>query len=332
MPELTQPFFLLPALFVPLFVWWWLTRRRAALAFPDAAGLAALASPRSRFARRGGALLRGLALLSLVLALAGPRWPDLRSRLPVEGIALVLVVDVSGSMAERDFLWGDEPASRLDAVRRVFRLFVAGGVGPDGTALPGRPNDLVGLVVFASHPEGVCPLTLSHAALLRMMDEQKPRSLPTESRTNVGDALAWGLHTLESAGPRRKVLVLISDGEHNVTAPALTPRQAAQLAAGRGVPIHVIDAGDAEAAGKDRDVAAESLRAVARLTGGQFFEAKDTRALLDVGRRLDGLERKEVESFQYRRYHEGYPWLAAAGLACLLLVGALEGTVWRRLP
>jgi Ca-activated chloride channel family protein len=332
MPELTRPLLLLPALLVPFVVWWWLRRRGRAFAFPDAAALATLASPRTRMAHWGGAVLRGLALLLLVVALAGPRWPDLRSRLPVEGIAIVFVVDVSGSMAERDYLWQGEPVSRLDAVKRVLRQFVVGGVGPTGDMLPGRPNDQVGLVAFASRPESVCPLTLSHSALLKLMDEQQPRSLPTESRTNVGDALAWGLHTLESAGPRRQVLVLVSDGEHNVPAPALTPRQAAQLAAGRSVPVHVIDAGDAEAAGKDRETAAGSLQAVAQLTGGQSFQARDTQALLDVCRRIDRLERREAESFQYRRYHEGYPWLAAAGLACLLLVQALEGSTWRRLP
>src|SRR5262249_26551214 len=152
------------------------------------------------------------------------------------------------SMAEPDFDWQGRPINRLDAAKRVFRLFVAGGEGPDGQHLEGRSGDLIGLVTFATWPESLCPLTLSHSVLLRMLDEEegrgvRPRTVPTESRTNIGDAIAWGLHRLDKAATARKIIVLLSDGEHNVPPPALTPRQAAQLAANKRVPVYAIDAG-----------------------------------------------------------------------------------------
>src|SRR5260370_24250079 len=175
--------------------------------------------------------------------MAGTRWPDTGSRIPTEGIAIEMVVDASGSMATPDFEWEGKPISRLEAVKGAFRLLALGGEGPRQSSLPGRPNDLIGLVTFARWPQTSCPLTLSHSVLLRLLDAEKPRSTPTESETNIGDAVAWGLVRLEKTKAKRKVMVLLSDGEHNVPPPALTPRQAAQLAANEGIPIYTIDAG-----------------------------------------------------------------------------------------
>src|SRR5262249_33724662 len=154
----------------------------------------------------------------------------------------------------RDFDWNGLPVSRLEAVKKVFGLFLTGS-GPgtgDGAPLPppgadfrGRATDLVGLVTFATRPETRCPLTMSHSVLLRQLESEEPRSVRGESETNLSDAIAVGLHRLHSAGPRRKVLVLLSDGEHNVVQPRSdwTPRQAGQVAASLGVPIYAIDAG-----------------------------------------------------------------------------------------
>jgi Ca-activated chloride channel family protein len=280
-------------------------------------------------------MLRGAGLLLLIVALAGPRWPDLRTRITTEGIAVMLVVDVSGSMAERDFDWQGEAVSRLDALKRVLGLFVAGGAGPEGESFEGRPHDLIGLVTFATRPESVCPLTLSHSAVLRLLDAEQPRSVPTESETNLGDALAWGLHRLDSAGPRRRVIVLISDGEHNVPPPALTPRQAGQLAANLHVPVYTIDTGGTAAEEQPdagRALGERALQAVAQLTSAQAFRADDTRGLLAASQEIDRLERQEITSYQYRRYYEGYAWFGLASLVFLVVAQVLDRTVWQRIP
>src|SRR5262249_12885199 len=153
-------------LLVPPLLWWWHHGRRAALRFSDTVTLRALPRGRSRAAVWGGVGLRGAALVLLVVALAGPRWPDPRSRIPTEGMAIVVVVDGRGSMAERAFTWQGEPVRRLDAVKKVLRLFVEGGEA-GGERFEGRRNDLLGLVTFATVPESVCPLTLSHGVLLQ---------------------------------------------------------------------------------------------------------------------------------------------------------------------
>jgi Ca-activated chloride channel family protein len=342
MPEFANPWMLFLAFSVPLSVWGWLRRRRGALRYPATGLFTGLPSGRARLARWGGAGLRAAALLSLVVALAGPRWPDLRTRVATEGIALVMLADVSGSMAEPDFDWNGQRISRLDAVKRVFTLFVAGGDGPEGEHLDGRPNDQIGLVTFATRPQSACPLTLSHSVLLHLLEVEQPRSLPTESQTNIGDAIVWGLHRLESADSRRKILVLLSDGEHNVPPPAYKPRQAAQLAANLHVPIYAIDAGGdtptqetaAEGApsAEDRIQGEQTLQAVAKLTGGRYFRAQDAKTLMGVYQEIDRLERHEIESFQYRRYYLGYPWFGLAAFVFLIAAMVLEMTVWRRVP
>ncbi len=165
-------------------------QRRTALRFPVGRFLSSgLPAGRGACGPLGAALLlRTLAFVLLAVALAGPRTPDLHTRIEAEGVAVVMLVDVSGSMATRDFDWHGDSLSRLDAVSCVFRLFITG----DADLFRGRPTDAIGLVVFATRPLTVCPLTLSHSVLLRLLDDEKPRSVPGESETNISDAVALG--------------------------------------------------------------------------------------------------------------------------------------------
>ena len=338
-----NPEWLFLALAVPPLVWWWLRQRRGALRYSDTLFLAELPAGRRRLAAWGGAALRAAGLFLLVVGLAGPRWADARSRLSTEGIAISIVVDVSGSMAEEDFEWDLKRVRRIDAVRNAFHLFVTGGTalegGPGGTSattFEGRPTDLIGLVTFAARPEKTCPLTLSHSAVLRLLDASEPVSVPGESETNISDALAVALDRLHGPDvPKKKALILLTDGEHNVVDPrsGWTPTQTGQLAASLKVPIYAIDAG----AGQDetdprRVLARETLERLAKMTGGKTFQAHDTAGLLRACQEIDRLEREPITSFQYRRYHEAYPWFALAAFVVYLTGLLLDGTVWRRVP
>lgn len=338
-PEFAQPLWLLLLLLVPLLLGWNYLRRQSSLRFPQVSALQALPAGNTRGARWGGPALRATALVLLIVGISGPRWPDPGTRIPTEGIALVMVVDVSGSMAEPDFRWDGLPMSRLDAVKKTFRLFVEGGPVAPGKTLPGRKNDLIGMVTFANDPESACPLTLSHGALLRLLDAERPRVGPELGRTNIGDALAWGLHRLKAAGDRRKVIVLLTDGEHNVP-DVLKPRQSAQLAGNLQVPVYAIDVGsdqprpddDKGTSEADRMASKKVLQEIAKMTGGQYFQAGDARALLDVYARIDQMERRPIDTFQYRSYEEGYPWFALVAFLCLAAAVVGEMTVWRRVP
>lgn len=339
--HLAHPGFLILFMAAPAFAWLWLRRRRAALRYPAIQLLRDLPAGRARRATITGAVLRGFGVAAIALALAGPRWPDLRTRIEPEGIAIMMVVDVSGSMAEPDFIWHEQPISRLAAVQRVFRLFIEGGSSPlqSGTKslhFDGRPTDLIGLVTFGTHPDSACPLTLSHSALLGILASQRPRRVPGESETNISDAIALGLDRLRAAGSKRQVLVLLSDGEHNVAQPESrwSPRQAAHVASGLGIPIYTIDAGPSagENPTPQRAAGKQTLEEVARITNGQAFAASDTAGLLAACREIDRLESAPIESFYYRRYHEGYPWFGLASLLAFALALGLDLTFWRRLP
>jgi Ca-activated chloride channel family protein len=342
MPTFAQAHLLWLLVLVPLLIWWELARKRLALRFSDVAGLRDLPAGGRRLAHWLGIGLRAGGLAMLLVALAGPRWPDRGSRIPTEGIAIAILVDVSGSMGQVDYPWGEEKVSRLDAVKKVFRLFVEGGATPEGTRLEGRGNDLIALIPFASAPEDSCPLTLSHDVLLRMLDEQQVKTVPDEGNTNIGGAIAWGLKRLDGAGTRRKVMILLSDGEHNVP-DAVKPRQAAQLARNLEVPVYTIDAGadplpEPGAAAADEKLvesranAKRTMEDVARITGGKYFDARDGQGLLKACQEIDRLEPQRIESFYYRRYYEGYPWFAVASLVMLGGLLVLERTIWRRVP
>jgi Ca-activated chloride channel family protein len=314
----------------------WQRRRFPAITYPSLTLLDGLPRGRARLASLSGWFLRGATLVLLVLAAAGPRWPDRATRIPAEGICLILAIDVSGSMAEA--IPGSPLESRLSRARKAFREFVH---GEENGPLPGRPGDRIGIVAFAAWPETVCPLTLNHAVLLSLLDDLAPKSGP-DAGTNIGDAIAESLNRLESAGRGRKVIILLSDGEHNIALnradPPLRPRQAAQLAANLHVPIYSVDcAGDlpTDATADQRQQRAEgraTLLTVADMTGGQFFSVDGGTDWPAVYREIDRLERTPVESYSYRRYREFAPWCAGAAIVAFVMLRLLEGVVWRALP
>jgi Ca-activated chloride channel homolog len=341
-----QPWWLVLLPGVALLMVWWLRRKPVALRFPDTSVVAAINTRRGSVARWGGALCRGLGLAAAVIALAGPRWPELGAAVPAEGIAILLVVDVSNSMNEEDFVWQDKPIARLKAMKRALHLFVAGGTGPHGEELPGRPNDLVGLVTFTRRPKSSCPLTLSHSALLQMLDREETNKGGHDFDTNITDAIFWGIDRLITSPVKQKVMILVSDGEQGEIPEVKRPRQAAQLAGHFKIPIFTVDAGnDAAAQGKtpaeqfaaeNRRNAKKTLQDVAKMTGGQYYGAADGKELLEacakLGGELDQFDREPIETLRRRQYWEGYGWFAGAALVLWCTVLGLELTLWRKLP
>jgi Ca-activated chloride channel family protein len=334
--QFVYPHFLWLLLLLPAFGVWQRRRRRAALRYPAALMLIDLPAGKARRARAIGLAWRLAILGLLIVALARPRLPDPGTPVPVQSLAMVVVLDVSGSMAERDYVLEGRTISRLDAAKYAFQRFLSGSAN----GMPDRTDTLVGLVTFAARAEDVCPPTLSHAVVLQMLDAARPLGTPPDSSTNIGDAVVEGLELARSAKPKEKVLILLSDGEHNVPAEvvpdARKPREAAHLAKAFGVRIHTIFVGPTSTGDPEAKANAakgeHALQDVAAITGGKAFRAADTTALTDVCQEIDQLERTRIESFQFHRYLELYPWL---GLACIVLYMAMsswEGTRWLRIP
>jgi len=313
---------------------WLLERARPRIAWPSLGGF----PPRHRIGwvwlRAVPAVLRGLAIGSLAVALARPQTVGGVIRIAGQGVAIVVALDQSSSMNAVDFPTerGTRLISRLEAAKITFTRFVQG-----------RSDDLIGLVVFANLPDLACPPILDHEFLIKTVAAVRS-ALPGDNGTNIGDAIAWGLDTLLIASPKKKVLVLLTDGNNEPAVPRpLDPEQAALLARKLGVTLHTIAIGriggvvrridphlerPAEVEGPNLPL----LERLAQLSGGRSFAATDADALDEVFHTIDTLEKSPVRGQILTRYDERYlPW-ALATLALLILERFLSLGRLRRLP
>jgi Ca-activated chloride channel family protein len=342
--EFRDPLFLVVGLTVPL-VYGLAARLPSVLTYSNL-GLVD-AAPRSQRARLAKlpAVLLAVAALALTVALAGPRTGNATSRVHREGIAIVMAVDRSGSMQARDFVRGDTSVSRLDVVKDVFRLFVSGeGKGIAKGGGEGRPDDLVGLVVFARYADGVCPLTLDHGNLLSILADVEIPTERGEDGTAVGEGLALAVERLRGLEVSSKVIVLLTDGVSN--AGDIDPLQAADLAAQHGIKVYTIGAGSSgyapvpvQAPGGRIvlqqayvEIDENTLREIAKRTGGRYFHATDAKGLGEVIQAIDRLERSEVTEIRYLTYEYHHAQWVGIALLLMLAAATLSGTWLRRLP
>ncbi|MBF0630804.1 MAG: VWA domain-containing protein [Magnetococcales bacterium] len=300
---------------------------------------------RARWIGLPGGIL-ALAVVCLAIALAGPRTGDDTTQIRSEGIAIVLVIDRSGSMDARDFVEGDYGVSRLDALKKIIREFVkGGGVGP------GRPNDVIGVVAFGTFADSISPLTMDHDNLLAILDQVEVARDPAEASTAIGEGLGLAverLRMLEEDNPlgrvRSKVIILLSDGVNN--AGDIEPLHAADLAASHHIQIHAIAAGTTgnvpipvptlnggrQLVRQYMEVDEKTLDAVAKRTGGQFFHAENAEALAQAYHAIDQLEKSEINEIRYVQYREHYPFFVVAAMVLIAIWALLNATLLRRLP
>ena len=280
-----------------------------------------------------------LALIALVVALAGPRVGERFSRIHREGIAIMMVVDVSSSMRALDLSTAARERTRLEAVQDVFEAFVLGGGD-----LAGRPDDAIGLVSFAGFADTAAPLTLDHnnlAAVARDLSTVRDR---TEDGTAIGDALALAVERLRESTARSRIAVVLTDGVNN--AGVESPAAAAELARSMGVKVYTIGAGTTGLAPvrmEDRfgrsilrsmrvEVDEAVLRQIAEVAGGQYFRAEDAEGLERVYAEIDRLERTRITEDRSRQYDELFAVPLAFALALLAIGWLARGTLFARLP
>ena len=330
--RLADPWFLLLlGLLAILLPWRRRAAREAAVRFPSL-GVLRLVAPAGAAHRRAvlGAL-RALVLILMAVALARPQLGTAETTVHREGVDVVLAVDVSGSMLAEDFSLDGTRSSRLDAVKSVVRDFVAA-----------RPQDRIGLVLFAARPHTQAPLTLDHGWLLQNLARAKVGMI--EDGTAVGSALATAADRLRSSTAPSKFIVLLTDGQSN--AGRITPQTAAEAAAALGIKVYTVGAGTRGTApfpvqdffGNtvyrpiEVDVDEPTLQQIAKTTGGKYFRATDTPSLREVYTEIDKAEKAPFDAPEFLDYREGYPWLLWPALGLLLLEVGLGETVLRKLP
>jgi Ca-activated chloride channel homolog len=314
---------------VPVAAWarWRIERRRTGtLRYTAVDSVLEAGAGLSRWRHHTPSVLRALALVVLILALARPQTGATSETVLTEGIDIVLAIDISTSMLAEDL----EP-NRLEAAKAVATSFVTG-----------RRNDRIAVVAFAGEAFTQVPLTLDYTVVTGLLAELDP-SMITDG-TAVGMGLATAVKRLQASDAESKVVILLTDGRNN--AGQIGPLTAAQMAEALGVRVYTIGAGSRGTArvpvddpfrgrvyaSMRVDIDEESLQQIAETTGGRYFRATDTESLAAIYEEIDRLETTEIEVRHFTQYEERFPLPLGLGLLLVVAEATLARTVLRKLP
>ena len=324
--EFAEPWWLL---LLPLLAFMaWLKERRErqgtpAIFFPTLERLKSSPFAAPRWLRLLPQWLRWSALLFCVVALAEPRLLFRQSETEARGIDVMLALDISDSMLQRDVTG----KSRLDAAREVARNFVLR-----------RSNDRIGLVVFRGEGYTQCPLTRDHAVLAMLIDHLSPLVIRDDG-TAIGSAILIAVNRLKLSESSHKVIILVTDGENN--AGEVGPATAAGLAAKNGITMYVINAGfktvedRLEVSGESGNRAAadeESLQNIAQTTGGAYFKVDDSAGLDTTIRMIERQEKRRHAGALLEQRSELFFALLLIAVALLFVEVILSNTRLLRIP
>jgi Ca-activated chloride channel family protein len=270
-------------------------------------------------------VFRILALAFLVLALARPQKLLEKEDVTTEGIDIVMALDISSSMLARDF----DP-NRLKAAKSVAKDFIKG-----------RPNDRIGLTVFAGESFTQCPATTDHRVLINLMEDVEDGMV--EDGTAIGMGLANAINRLKENESDSKVIILLTDGVNN--AGNIDPITAAEAAIQHDIRIYSIGVGtkgkapypfnrNGRTVTKQVDVKIdeELMKEVADMTNGKYFRATDKQSLKNIYRKIDQLEKSKIEVTSFRRRSEEFYPFALIAFGLIIGEVLLRYTVERSIP
>jgi len=257
-----------------------------------------------------------LLWLMLLIAASRPQWLGEPMSVKAQAREMMFAVDLSGSMKEQDMLLSDQPVNRLTMIKSVLTGFIQR-----------REGDRLGLILFADDAYLQTPMTEDHNTLSQMLNEAVIGLVG--EKTAIGDAIGLATKRFSLKDTSNRVLILLTDGQN--TAGKLTPEEATELAQARDITIYTIGVGADEMLvnsifGTRRvnpsvDLDEEMLTRIAQKTGGQYFRARDTRALQQIYQLLDQLQPVNQQNLELRPRNELFYWpLALVFLGSLLRV------------
>ena len=312
-----HPYLLLLLLVIPLMAVWYVLRYRKQKPALQFSNISLFRGVHKTFRQRAYPLLfilRMVAVGALVIALARPQSMLSRQEMKVEGIDIVLAMDVSGSMLAEDF-----KPNRLEAAKKVAADFI-----------DGRKNDRMGLVVFAGEAFTQVPLTIDHNVLLKQLSTLKDGMM--KDGTALGDGLATAINRIKDSEAKSKVIILLTDGVNNQG--AVDPQSAAEIAALYNIRLYTIGVGSQGLApypfrdqfGRKRyqnvpvELDENLLTQMAQsTTDGQYFRATNKKSLQQIFKQIDEMEKSKIDVTRYAQTKDEYQgWLVLAAIALLL--------------
>ena len=258
-------------------------------------------------------VLRVAVIMLLSLALARPQLSNRWQSESTEGIDIMMALDISGTMLGEDL-----KPNRLEAAKAVATEFVLS-----------RPNDQIGLVVFAGESFTQCPLTTDHAVLVNLFQSVKFGMI--EDGTAIVLGLANAVNRMKDSPTKSKVVILLTDGSNNRG--DIDPQTAAEIAKTFGIRVYAIGVGSysdevrvpiytpygVQYGTMRSEFDENTLRSIARTTGGEYFRATDNKSLRSIYQQIDQLEKTKIRVREYSKRTEYFMPFLTAALLCLLL-------------
>ena len=268
-------------------------------------------------------ILRVAIITLLSLALARPQLSNRWQSESTEGIDIMMALDISGTMLGEDL-----KPNRLEAAKAVATEFVLS-----------RPNDQIGLVVFAGESFTQCPLTTDHAVLVNLFQSVKFGMI--EDGTAIGLGLANAVNRMKDSPTKSKVIILLTDGSNNRG--DIDPMTAAEIAKTFGIRVYAIGVGSysdevrvpiytpygVQYGTMSSEFDETTLRNIAQMTGGEYFRATDNNSLRNIYQQIDQLEKTKIRVREYSKRTEHFMPFLTAALFCLLLEMLLRFFVLR---
>ena len=326
--EFANPkYFLLLVLLLPMILWYVFKEKKshADLQFSSLRAFRGIRHAGRVWLRHVLFALKVLAIVFLVTALARPQSSNSWQTYTSEGIDIVLGLDISTSMLARDF-----SPDRLEAAKEGATKFILE-----------RPQDRIGLVVFAGESFTQCPLTTDQAVLVNLLREVQSGMI--EDGTAIGLGLANAVNRLKDSPAKSKVVILLTDGVNNRG--AIAPVTAAELAKTYGIRVYTIGVGTygeapypvpspfgVQLQNMRVEIDEDVLRQIATVTGGQYFRATDNSKLEQIYKEIDQLEKSKMEVKHFSKKQEQYFWFGLIGVLLLVGEALLRYTLLRKIP
>ena len=328
----SKGYFLLLLLLIPYILWYFLYRKKNEPTMRMSDTKQYLYAPKSLRVRliHLPMMLRCLSFVLILCAMARPQTHNSWDNKTVEGIDVMLAMDVSTSMLAEDL-----KPNRIEAAKDVAHEFISG-----------RPNDNIGLTIFAGEAFTQCPMTTDHASLLRLLQDTRTdiaaRGL-IQDGTAVGMGLANAVSRLKDSKAKSKVVILLTDGSNNMG--ELSPMTAAEIAKSLGVRVYTIGVGTNKVAPYPVPVAGgvqyinipveidtKTLKDIAQTTEGNYYRATNNAELKQIYHDIDKLEKTKMNVQHFAKRYEAYQPFVIMALLALLLEILLRITWFRRIP